>query len=218
MKPVYCISGLGADERIFSKLEIQGSVLMHLKWLSPEINESLITYAGRIARQLQHDRPVLIGVSFGGMVAIEIAKLIPVEKIILISSIKSHRELPAWMKVCGRYKFDAVLPGRPLKSIKALQLLRPVQNYFLGTRSEEEKKIANEFRDNVDPVYLKWSLKQVLNWKNDWQPPRIFHLHGSKDHIFPISKLKPTHIIQDGGHFMVMQCHREISRILEDII
>ena len=218
MHHVYCLSGLGADERIFCKLKVPGSSFHYIKWVQPQDGESIVNYAGRLGKQIEHDNPILLGVSFGGMMAIEVAKLLHIQKVILISSVKSYAELPAWMKICGRYRFDRMLPSRPLHSIRPLKVLRPIQNYFLGTESAEEKAIANHFRDNVDPAYLRWSINQVLNWKNEWQPETTYHLHGEKDHIFPLKHVKPTHVVPDAGHFMVMNKCSEISEILKNII
>lgn len=218
MHHVYCISGLGADERIFCKLKVPDSTFHFIRWEQPHTSETISNYATRLCKQIQHERPVLMGVSFGGMMAIEIAKVLPVEKVVLISSIKSLNELPVWMKICGKFKFDKMLPSKPLHTIRPFKALRPVQNYFLGAESEEEKTIANQFRDTVDPLYLRWSINQVLNWQNKWQPQTIFHLHGEKDHIFPLKHVKPTHIVPNGGHFMVMNKCKEINQILNEIL
>lgn len=215
---VYCLSGLGADHRIFRNLSIPETDLLHLDWLLPiRKSESLDDYAKRLAANIRHEHPVLIGVSFGGMMAIEIAKQIPVKAVILISSVKSAEELPVWMKFFGKCKAEYLLPSVPLKSIKPLNAIRPIQNYFLGAHSPEAIAIANEFRDNVDPLYLKWSIRQIFNWKNNWAPAQVFHLHGDNDKLFPISKVKPTHIIKNGGHFMVMSHCDEINKILCEI-
>lgn len=218
MQDVYCISGLGADERIFSRLEVPGANFKYVQWVQPSADEHLSTYAKRLSEQICTDQPILIGVSFGGMMAIELAKLRPVKKVVLISSIKSISELPAWMKICGRYKIDSILPSRPLHTIRPLKALRPIQNYFLGTESDEEKQIANHFRDTVDPVYLKWSIRQIISWKNEWLPEEIFHLHGENDHIFPLKKVKPTHVVPRAGHFMVMNKSAQINEILSEIL
>ena len=218
MRDVYCISGLGADERIFKNLHVDGATFHYIKWLQPQKNETIQHYATRLAEQITSPQPVLLGVSFGGMMAIEISKIIPVDKVILISSVKSYTELPAWMKRCGKLKLDKLIPQKQIGSIKPLKVIRPIQNYFLGAHTSEEKKIANEFRDTVDPVYLKWAINQVLNWKCECTSTKVFHLHGDNDHIFPIKKLKPTHIIPSGGHFMVMNRCGEINQILQSIL
>ncbi|MBC7828086.1 MAG: alpha/beta fold hydrolase [Chitinophagaceae bacterium] len=218
MHHVYCISGLGADERIFCKLQVPDAEFHFIRWEQPGPGESISSYAKKLCNQIQHDQPILMGVSFGGMMAIEMAKVSLVEKVVLISSIKSLNELPRWMKICGRFRFDKILPSKPLHTIRPLKALRPVQNYFLGTESAEEKAIANQFRDTVDPHYLRWSINQVLNWQNNWQPQTIFHLHGANDHIFPLKHVKPTHIIPNAGHFMIMNKCKEISEILKEIL
>lgn len=216
MKPLYCISGLGADERVFSKLTIDGRELKPVQWLQPLQGETLNTYAKRLSEQITEPEPIILGLSFGGMMAIEIAKLRPVSKIILLSSIKTSSELPAWMNLAGKSSVYKLLPSRQISSIKALRALRPIQNYFLGARTAEEKKIANEYRDHVDPVYLKWAIAQVLTWKNNAIPSNLLHIHGSNDHIFPAKKIKNAHIVPGGGHFMVMDKPREIARIIQE--
>jgi len=218
MHHVYCISGLGADERIFCKLQVPDTSFHFIRWVQPLAGENISDYAGRLCKQISHEDPVLMGVSFGGMMAIEMAKIAGINKVILISSVKSWNELPRWMKICGKYKFDKLLPSRPLHSIRPLKALRPIQNYFLGTESEEEKAIANQYRDTVDPVYLRWSINQVFNWNNEWQPQSMYHLHGENDHIFPLKHVKPTHVVPAAGHFMIMNKHIEISEILNEIL
>lgn len=215
MKPLYCISGLGADERVFSKLNINGFNLKPVQWLQPQKGETLSSYAKRLCEQIDDTEPNILGLSFGGIMAIEISKLKPVSKIILISSIKTSSELPAWMNLAGKTSAYKLLPSRQISSIKALKALRPIQNYFLGAKTDEEKKIANEYRDHVDPIYLKWAIAQVLTWKNNLIPTNLVHIHGSNDHIFPAKKIKDAFIVQGGGHFMVMDKPQQIATIIE---
>lgn len=216
MKRIYCISGLGADHRVFENLGCDELEMVPVKWMDPIQNESMHDYAVRMADQIRDENPVLLGLSFGGMMAIELSRILQVQKIFLISSIKSGSELPRWMSLCGKFHLEKYLPDRQIGTVKPLRLLRPIQNYFLGVTNEREKKIANEFRDTVDPVYLKWSLHQVLTWNNREWPKQIIHIHGDKDHIFPIKKVKPDYTIRGGGHFMVMNRYEEIRKIILD--
>ncbi|MBX3253398.1 MAG: alpha/beta hydrolase [Chitinophagaceae bacterium] len=220
MKTVYCICGLGSDERIFSKLEWGSDVeVYYLKWLLPQKNESVTHYAQRMAAQIKHPAPVLVGVSFGGMMSIEICKIIAVKKLILISSISSSKQIPAWMRICGKLKLDYLIPKGKLHDLRPLKLFSPVENYFLGASTEEEKKLAHEFREKVNPDYLKWSVHTILNWQNNWQPAvTVYHLHGSNDKIFPLTNVQPTHTIAGAGHFMVFQRPGEVSGMLKEMI
>ena len=70
MKRIYCISGLGADERIFQKLKIKDAELHALQWIRPENNESISQYAMRFKSQINEENPVILAVSFGGLITI----------------------------------------------------------------------------------------------------------------------------------------------------
>lgn len=205
MKTVYCLCGLGADERIFSKLTWEPDINVHyINWIIPEKEEPLNVYAKRMASKITTNEDfTLIGVSFGGIMAIEIAKIIPVKKLILISSVETHRQIPTWMKLCGKLKLYALIPTGVLHDIRPLKLFEPIENYFLGAFEDDQKALANEYRKKVDPHYLKWSIKQILNWKNKWIPENLDHIHGTADKIFPIKNVTPTHSIKEGRHFML---------------
>lgn len=190
----------------------------YLNWLMPLPNETLPSYAGRMSEKITEDNATLIGVSFGGMLSLEIAKIRALPKVVLISSVKTHHEIPRWMKTLGMLKADAIMPRSQLHSLRPMKIFEPVENYFLGAESEEEKRLAHEYRRHADPVYLKWSIHQVLNWKNDWLPEKLFHIHGTNDKIFPYSLVHPTHTITAAGHFLVYQRAGQVSAILNDII
>ncbi len=205
MKTIYCISGLGADEKAFSKLDIPGYSLRVISWKLPEPQETISAYATRMRAEINEEQPVLMGLSFGGIMSIEIAKQVPIEKIILISSVKTRKELPGWMKMTGRIGLHKVVPLRSTK------LTEPFQNFTLGVTNEEERRMAIAYRRNVDMRYTKWAVDQVLTWKNDWDPGNIYHIHGDKDRMFPVKKANPHYTVSQGGHFMIMNKAAEIS-------
>lgn len=84
----YFISGLGANKRIFSKLKLNENInMIHIDWISPNKNESLASYAERLSKVIDLSQPfALVGVSFGGMIAVEMAKLLNPATTIIISS------------------------------------------------------------------------------------------------------------------------------------
>ena len=85
MKRIYVFSGLGADERVFKYLDFPGYEPVFIRWLQPTKEEAIEHYSKRLTEQIGTSRPVLIGLSFGGIIAIEVAKVIDTEKIILIA-------------------------------------------------------------------------------------------------------------------------------------
>ena len=112
MKTIYCISGLGADEQIFRRLKIDGCRMVCLPWLTPLKNETIHQYANRMSGGIADENPILLGLSFGGMMAIEISKLINTQQVILVSSIQSFTEMPWWMKLAGKLRLNRLLPLR----------------------------------------------------------------------------------------------------------
>jgi len=213
MKTIYCISGLGADERAFSRLQIDpGYRLQVIPWILPLKNETIHDYAKRMSAAITEKDPILIGLSFGGIMCTEIARIIPVEKIIIVSSIKTSGELPGWMKAAAWLKLHKIVPLRSTK------LTAPIQNHMLGVTDEEDKRIAEHYRKHADINYVKWAVDQVMNWKNDRVHPAIYHIHGDNDKLFPIGKTKPDYTVKDAGHFMIMNKAREVSELINRIL
>jgi pimeloyl-ACP methyl ester carboxylesterase len=206
MKTIFCISGLGADERAFSKLKVDGYQLKVIQWRQPLPKESIEAYAARMMEEVDEENPILMGLSFGGMVCIEIAKQINVKKIIIISSIKSYKELPVWMKTVAALRLNKIVPMR-----SNIKFTHSIQNHFLGIATPEEKAVVAVSRNKHNKEYLKWAVDKVVNWRNNWQHPDIFHIHGDADRMFPVKKLQAIHIIKKGGHFMIMNRAEEVS-------
>ena len=205
---IYCISGLGADEKVFSQLTLPGCELVVLPWLMPQQNESIQQYARRMAVSIREERPVLLGVSYGGMVAIEISKLLTVQKLILVSSVTTKHALPWWMRATGKLGLHKLLQPRPHP------LFYPIENYFLGTVSKTEKRMANQFRKKVDGSFVQWAINEIVTWKNVTKPSNYLQIHGTNDKLFPVSKSEAAYIVKGGGHFMVYNRAAEISAII----
>src|SRR5690349_17775993 len=126
MKHIYCISGFAADERVFVHLNVGENIMHFIPWKIPQKDESITSYAHRMRQDIEHVNPVLVGLSFGGMISIEIAKEIEVEKIILLSSISTFHEMPWYMKIAGKLHLNKVIPLRPYSFLEWLE------NYTLG--------------------------------------------------------------------------------------
>lgn len=210
MKHIYCISGFGADERVFAKLDFGNNDVHFIQWKIPEKNETLASYARRMQQEIVHANPILIGLSFGGMMAIEIAKLIPVEKVILISSIRDRYELPFYMKLTAALRFNKIIPLKPYK------ILERIENYNLGVETEGEKQLLREYRKNISQAYTDFAINEIVNWKNERSPEKVIHIHGTNDHIFPIKYIhNPDYVINGGGHLLLMNNADEVNQILK---
>ncbi len=212
-QPIYFISGLGADQRVFENLQLDKASSMHyIQWLEPFPNELMRAYAQRMAAQIMHPNPVLVGVSFGGMMAREISKLIPVQQIILISSVKTDADIPRIYKWAGKLKLIHIVQFEFLR--KGTRIL----HWFFGVREPAEKKLVADFEKNTSTKYLQWSLYQVTHWRNEETHPNTVLIHGSKDRIFPLQKTKTDFVIENCGHFMVWNRAEEVSKIINSVV
>lgn len=209
---LYCIPGFGVDEKIFGRLKLNAD-LHFINWLNPLPKETLKDYAARMASSIDEAFPVLLGISFGGMIAQEIAKLRRVRRIILISSVKSRSELPKHLRITGRLRLDKLFP---VKKIPENEKAFSLANKRLGAFTGDEQKMANSYRRSANLNYVNWSFDKILNWKNSECPEGTIHIHGNKDRIFSIKNIRPTHIIENGTHMMVWNRADEISTIINE--
>ena len=96
--PLFLIPGWGTDWRLWKhQLEADLGPVEPIvpKWLEPEPRELLSNYAARLAKSIDPGRPCyLVGLSFGGMIAVEMAQHLDVKACVLIASIPSGDRLP----------------------------------------------------------------------------------------------------------------------------
>lgn len=212
-KNIYCISGLGADKRVFTKLIFKGYQPVHINWLTPNKKESIADYAKRLATEIKDENPILIGLSFGGIVAIEISKQITTEKVILISSAKEQAEVPWYFRVFRWFPIHLLIPFKSL-----LWAVYWLINWFFSLETVEERKLLKAILVDTDRVFLKWAINQVVQWKNQTIPDNIYHIQGTSDRIFPLSFIEANFTVEKGGHFMIMNRAEQISNLIETII
>lgn len=212
---IYCIPGFGADHQIFSNLTIRHAELVFVNWLKPLPKETYKDYVLRMAGQIKEGDPVIIGVSFGGMVALEMAKSRRIKQLILVSSAKTTDELPRKWRLIGRLGLNRVFP---IKRLHANERFFVIANKRLGAFTPSEKDLANNYRRTIDKDYMVWALEHILNWRNTEVPYNTVHIHGDADLIFPIKLLKPTHVIKGGTHMMIINRADEISAIINETL
>jgi len=127
LKKVYFISGLGADKRIFSNLDLSFCEPVFINWIKPFQKESLENYAYRLSEQIPEINPTIVGMSFGGMLLTEMAKNNPGIKGILISSNKTSIEFPFYWRIA---KYFPIYKWVPASLSKNTALIIPQTRFF----------------------------------------------------------------------------------------
>lgn len=208
MPKIYLIPGLGADARMFQLLTLDPHrfEVIVLNWITPHRQESLPEYARRLAAQIAASAEpfILVGVSLGGMVAVEIAQLRPAAKLILISSIKTAAELPGYLRFLGKLGWHWYLP------LGWAKIWRGPFAWVFGAKTATEKKLLNEIIQNTDIPFTRWAFTAIVNWQNQTLVPNLVHLHGNQDKIFPLGYIRqPT--VYPGGHLIIFSAAAELS-------
>lgn len=206
---VYIFSGLGADERIFQNLDFSTNNVTHIKWIEPLKNELIEDYAFRITKQINEKHPVLLGVSFGGIIATEVAKQINCAKIIIISSAKTKCEIPFYFRWAVAINLHLLVPTNFLKHANFISY------WLFGVKNQNEKDLLKNILADTNDIFLKWALGKIGKWKNTFILNNLVHIHGDNDKILPISFSKPNYQIKGGGHFMTLNKANEITEILK---
>ena len=209
MKNVYIFSGLGADKRVFQKMDFSEYNATFVESILPNKTENIENYAKKLSEQIKHKKPILIGLSFGGIIATEIAKIIETEKIILIASAKTKSEIPNYFRIAGKLKLHKLLPPKLMKMPNIFSF------WFFGTENRNEKKILAEILNDTDENFLKWAIDKIVNWKNEIEHKNLIHIHGTSDRILPISFVNCQIKVENGGHFMTLNKAKELDEIVK---
>src|SRR5690606_30742886 len=120
--PVYLMPGMAASPTIFENIYLPPDRFeVHvLDWFIPDRGMTLRAYAQKMCAMVAHPAPVLLGVSFGGMLVQEMAKLIPARKVVIVSSVKSRSELPKRMIFAKYTKVHKLLPTGLVHNVERL--------------------------------------------------------------------------------------------------
>jgi pimeloyl-ACP methyl ester carboxylesterase len=213
MKHVYLMPGMAASSLIFEHIKLPENdfTLHYLEWIIPYKKESLTSYVSRLLKLVTHKNPVLIGVSFGGIIVQEMAKQIAVDKLILISTVKSNKEFPRRMRFSRRLGLHKIFPTSLVESFDVLS------NYSFGI-APKKIEMYKKYLSVNSSVYLDWALDTIINWDQEESLPGVIHIHGDADPVFPIKYINDCIVIPMGTHVMIVNRYRWFNEHLPELI
>ncbi|WP_188051145.1 alpha/beta hydrolase [Flavobacterium sp. GP15] len=212
--PVYLMPGLAASTSIFERIKLPEAdfEIYLLEWEIPLDNETLLDYAKRIAAKIKHPDPVLIGVSFGGILVQEMARFIQAKKVIIISSVKSNLEFPRRFKLAKTTKAYKLIP------MSLLMNLENLAKFSFGETINKRLELYEKFLSVRDIRYLQWSVEQVILWDRTVVDKNVIHIHGDADDVFPIKYIKDCIVVKGGTHIMILNKYKWLNENLPEII
>lgn len=214
MSKVYFISGLGADWRMFQFLRLPEQLpQQHVNWIAPlHQHEPLQGYVQRLKEQITDPDPILVGLSFGGVVAIELSKILTPRKTIIISSLATKHALPWYYRALGKTYLHQWLP------FWLMQSSRPLAPWFFGAHTKPERELLKQVISEINEQFLRWSLGCLLNWQQEEVLPNLVQVHGTADLVLPLVQRNGILQVNGGEHLMVMHQAEEVSKILTRIL
>ena len=211
---VYLMPGMAANPSIFEHIDLPGSQFkIHLlEWIIPHKQESLPAYAQRMCQFVESEDPVLIGVSLGGVLVQEMSKHMSIRKLIIISSIKSRKELPRRMKLARQTKGYKLIPTQLASRLDLLA------RFAYGNVIKKRFELYKKYLSISDPAYLNWAIDQLLNWEQSEPLDEIIHIHGEKDGVFPARYLDDYISVENGTHLMILNRYKWFNENLPGLI
>lgn len=211
---IYFVPGLAASPKIFEHLQLPEDKfeLHYLEWLIPLTDkESIEDYAERMANLVTENNPVLVGVSFGGIMVQEMSKFLKTKKVIIISSVKTSNEFPKRLKLIQKTRAYKLFPTKKISNFEEFSV------YAFGNFAEKRVKLYKEYLSVRNETYLTWAIYNVLNWLQDKPLENCTHIHGTEDHVFPIKHIDNCISIENGTHIMILNKAKSISKIITEL-
>ena len=210
--PLILLPGLGADERMFSSMRGSLPQISTPRWIEPVAGESVAEYARRFAPEVDPGKPFLIGgASFGGVVAQELAALLPNAKLcFVIGSATSEKSRPWHIRILRPITpFIGILPwiAPYLVKLVGVFLRAPTRGVLMQLGA-------------TNPRFLRWGAQAVLRWKPSpgIANVNVVHIHGDMDKVFPLQLAKPDHIVAGAGHLIAITHYRQVADLIRQQI
>jgi pimeloyl-ACP methyl ester carboxylesterase len=205
--------GLGADERLLAPQRALPADIEAPRWMEPlSERESLADYAKRFAATLDTSTPFyLAGISFGGFVALEVARHVRAKGVFLLSSCTSRHGIPHAYRLAGDLLLPYLAPAilNPLKALPS----------YVGSFGPNERflcnKLVRQMVRDCTPALFRWSIAALLTWDGyaeDVGP--VIHIKGDRDRVLPHYLCRPTHLVRGAGHLMSLTHAPRVNEII----
>ncbi|RZN80290.1 MAG: alpha/beta hydrolase [Winogradskyella sp.] len=211
---VYLMPGMAANPSIFEHIKLpEDQFKIHwLEWKIPTKKESLESYSKRIIKDIKHNNPVLLGVSFGGILVQEMSKHMSLRKLFVVSSVKSHHELPKRLKLLKYTKAYKILPTQLVGNVDLLA------KYAFGETIKKRVELYKKYLSVNDKAYLDWAIKEVVCWDQETPNSEATYIHGDKDFVFPHSTNGDCIVLKGGSHIMIINKYKWFNENLPKLI
>ncbi len=208
------LPGVGADRRLFEAVRGLIPDVVVPPWLEPRREEGLAEYAARWAAAGSWPSPLVIGgASFGGMVALELARHLRPTTVVLIGSCAHPSELAPHLRVLRRFAGRLHVPQLPTTGPAAALLA-----VYFGANSAETRRVFLDMLRDTDTRFLAWALPAIAGWRPEpLTGVRLLRVHGRRDHLIPCPERADVKV--DGaGHLLALTHAEAVASVLAALV
>ncbi len=207
------LPGFAADNRLLEPQQRDFPQLIVPRWIPPRKKEPLADYAVRMAEsvKLSRDVPLVLGgVSFGGMLAYEMARHLRPDAVVLIASCRSRRGL-RWLYRAG----GPLWPLVPAWAWNAVKWVGSPTTRFSSRMDAGQRALLIGMLKDMDNGFLHWAVWAILGWKPvPLAGVRVHHIHGRRDLVIPARGVEADLWIPDGPHLINVTHPREVNAFI----
>lgn len=216
------VPGLGADAGLYAPQKAAFGPSVHaINWIDPLTpSESLESYSRRLADAIRARpnlrRPFWIGgISFGGMIAAEIAECCTtdVAGLMLIGACTDRREVAApirWVAGLGRH-----IPVGPAMGM--LNHIGPTIISWTQGLDADEARLYEQVYARGSKRLLQWGAEAMRQWESSAFPRApVVRAHGRRDLVIPLNErlMRPgiDLVVPDGRHLINLTHATAVNR------
>jgi hypothetical protein len=207
---VLLITGFALDKRAFSLMDLpEGYEALDL--IPVRKGESLRDYARRMAGEIGLAAGDIIGgVSLGGMIALEMSRIVDVRGTVIIASTTHPRHIRRRFKMWS--PIAPLVPDAVVRFIfKSIPRVLALQN-MLGPK---EQALLADIMGKFPPSMLKAFPMMMMRWKGCRPPARFRHLHSTGDWLIrPAGDPQTLTLIEGRNHLITVSHPREVREWL----
>lgn len=198
-RPLFVLAGIGGDERLFDR-QREVRDIRAINWVPlADAHEPLASYAARLAREVQIAEPFdLGGSSFGGMIALELARHLSPHHVFLFGSCRSPDAVAPWLRALR--SLAAISPDRLLHPPR---MLLPLVARWFGATTPAHAEVFAQMLTATPSTFIRWASSAVFSWPGVRQLPMpVHHVHGDRDRLIPVHRVTPDHVVAGAGHLL----------------
>ncbi|HEX8916246.1 MAG TPA: alpha/beta hydrolase [Humisphaera sp.] len=208
---ILLLPGLSGDPRVVRPQLAAFPTLTVPRWLPPaSAAEPLPVYAARLARAIDPGRPCLVGgVSFGGIVALELARHLQAKACLLIASCRDVGGRPTALRLL-----------RPLEAVTPMASLGWATTLGGATAASVMPPLRRRL-NRVSPEVLAfrtWALRALLAWRPTSPPCPVLQIYGDRDSTFAVGRSRADAVIRGAGHMLTLTHPEQVNAFIRTAV